>query len=80
MLLKLLVLGVFSTTAAATFNISNTLGDGMVLQRAPQSATVWGFGTAGAKVRGFALSLSSLQNHLTGNCYQPCAKGVPQSN
>eukprot|EP00937_MAST-01D_sp_MAST-1D-sp2_P006352 g6352.t1 len=28
----------------ASFNVSNTLGDGMVLQRAPKSAIVWGFG------------------------------------
>ena len=35
---------------AVAFNLSNTLGDGMVLQRAPQSAVVWGFGTPGAKI------------------------------
>jgi len=33
--------------ADAGFNISNTLGSGMVLQRAPQAAVVWGFGDAG---------------------------------
>ena len=27
----------------SAFNLSNTLGDGMVLQRAPQRAVVWGF-------------------------------------
>ena len=32
--------------AHATFNLSNTLGDGMVLQRAPHSAVVWGFAEA----------------------------------
>merc|ERR1711865_507625 len=34
--------------AAATFNLSNTLGDGMVLQRG--SAVVWGYGQPGATV------------------------------
>jgi len=34
--------------AAATFNLSNTLGDGMVLQRG--SAVVWGFGQPGATI------------------------------
>jgi hypothetical protein len=33
--------------ASATFNVSNTLGDSMVLQRAPKSAIVWGFGAPG---------------------------------
>ena len=32
------------------FNVSNTLGSGMVLQRAPQSAVVWGFGAPGVKI------------------------------
>ena len=35
-----------AATMAASFNLSNTLGDGMVLQRAPQHAVVWGFGLA----------------------------------
>ena len=38
------------TNTMASFNLSNTLGDGMVLQRAPKSAVVWGFGTPGAKI------------------------------
>jgi sialate O-acetylesterase len=49
--LALVAFGSIATASAAnTFRISNTLGDGMVLQRAPQSAMVWGFGTAGDKV------------------------------
>jgi hypothetical protein len=44
------VLSVVSTTAAAAFNLSNTLGDGMVLQRAPQQAVLWGFGAPGTKI------------------------------
>ena len=32
------------------FNLSNTLGHGMVLQRAPQQAVVWGFGDPGVKI------------------------------
>lgn len=45
---------------AATFNVSNTLGNGMVLQRfafdpsggsPPQQAVVWGFGTPGTQVK-----------------------------
>ena len=32
------------------FNISNTLSDHVVLQRAPQAAVVWGFGTQFAPV------------------------------
>jgi sialate O-acetylesterase len=39
-----------SALAARGFNLSNTLGDGMVLQRAPQAAIVWGFGAAGSSV------------------------------
>jgi hypothetical protein len=34
----------------AGFRLSNTLGDGMVLQRAPASAVVWGFGSPGLAV------------------------------
>ena len=37
------------TPVAASFNLSNTLGDGMVLQR-DVSAVVWGFGAVGAKI------------------------------
>jgi sialate O-acetylesterase len=33
-----------------TFRFANTQGDHMVLQQAPQQATIWGFGTAGASV------------------------------
>jgi hypothetical protein len=32
------------------FRFANTQGDHMVLQQAPQQATIWGFGTAGASV------------------------------
>lgn len=32
------------------FQLSNTLGDHMVLQRAPASSIVWGFGTPGSTV------------------------------
>ena len=35
---------------SASFNLSNTLGDGMVLQRAPQASVVWGFGMPGTKI------------------------------
>jgi sialate O-acetylesterase len=40
-----------SHMAAASFNLSNTLGDHMVLQRAPQSALLWGFGEPGLLVQ-----------------------------
>ena len=36
---------------AAPFAVSATLGDHMVLQRAPQSAAVWGFAPEGTVVR-----------------------------
>ena len=43
-----LVLVGLTMPISATFNLSNTLGDGMVLQREPQSAVVYGMGdTAG---------------------------------
>jgi len=69
-LLALLVLAACSATAsaaaaaaaAAAFNISNTLGDGMVLQREPQSAMVWGFGAPGATV---ATSMKGLPKPLS---------------
>ena len=35
---------------ATGFNLSNTLGSSMVLQRAPQSAMIWGFGEPGVVV------------------------------
>ena len=41
-LAALVLLAVPST---ASFNLSNTLGDGMVLQRAPKAAIVWDDGT-----------------------------------
>ena len=34
----------------SAFNVSNTLGDTMVLQRAPQQAVVWGQGDVGVTV------------------------------
>ena len=40
-----------AVATASSFNLSNTLGDGMVLQRAPQQAIVWGFGTPGAVIK-----------------------------
>jgi sialate O-acetylesterase len=45
-----IVLAYTLTLAAAAFNLSNTLGDSMVLQRAPQAAVVWGFGDAGSEI------------------------------
>ena len=36
--------------AAGTFNLSNTLGDHMVLQHGPRSAVVWGFGAPGLSI------------------------------
>ena len=39
----------FSPLLCGAFNLSNTLGDGMVLQRT-QAATVWGFGDPGVTV------------------------------
>ena len=51
---------------AVPFNLSNTLGDGMVLQRAPQSAVVWGFGTPGAKIS-LDFSGESLSAVVDGN-------------
>ena len=48
-LLSLVSLGCCDV-AFGVFRVSNTLGDGMVLQRAPSAAVVWGFGTPGASV------------------------------
>jgi hypothetical protein len=42
------------------FELSNTLGDDMVLQRAPKSAMVWGFARPGTVVR-TTLSNSTMQ-------------------
>jgi hypothetical protein len=42
-----MMMTLFATPMMGTFNLSNTLGDGMVLQRAPQQAIVWGFGAPG---------------------------------
>lgn len=39
-----------STTAAGNLTLSNALGDEMVLQRAPGTSVVWGFGTPGVAV------------------------------
>mmetsp|Transcript_20487 Transcript_20487/g.62479 ORF Transcript_20487/g.62479 Transcript_20487/m.62479 type:complete len:609 (-) Transcript_20487:572-2398(-) len=38
------------TLSYALLELSNTLGDGMVLQRAPYSALLWGFGSPGVAV------------------------------
>ena len=38
---------VVGPAAGSTFNVSNTLGDHMVLQRGPQQAVVWGMGVPG---------------------------------
>ena len=35
----------------AFFSLSNTLSSDMVLQRAPSSAVLWGFGTPGVVIR-----------------------------
>ena len=40
----------FVANTLGHFNLSNTLGHGMVLQRAPQQAVVWGFGEPGVKI------------------------------
>lgn len=50
MMLFAVLATVFVAPAAAAFNLSNTLGNGMVLQRAPQMAVVWGLGESGAKI------------------------------
>ena len=39
-----------SLAASGAFQLSNTLGDGMVLQRAPKAAVVFGLGTPGETV------------------------------
>lgn len=39
------------TSAPITFALSNSLGSNMILQRAPQSALVWGFAPAGAIIK-----------------------------
>ena len=44
--------------AVTGFSLSKTLGDSMVLQRAPKSAVVWGFAPAGTTVE------TSLNGHL----------------
>ena len=49
----------------AKIRLSNTLGDDMVLQRAPQSAIVWGFGTPGTEVSTTFLN-NVLPNVTTG--------------
>ena len=44
-----IMLALLMAPSAATFNLSNTLGDGMVLQRG-ESTVVWGFGDPGVQV------------------------------
>ena len=39
-----------ASASAGAFNLSNTLGNGMVLQRAPHAAVVWGFGVPGTTI------------------------------
>ena len=41
---------VLALTQVKAFNVSNTLGNGMVLQREPASAVVWGSATPGIAV------------------------------
>ena len=43
------MMAMLSPLLCGAFNLSNTLGDGMVLQRT-QAATVWGFGDPGVTV------------------------------
>ena len=41
----------FKDNGNGTFRFANTYGSNMVLQRAPLSANIWGFGEEGQKVR-----------------------------
>ena len=50
LLLRSTVLVLVSVAATHGFNVSNTLGDGMVLQRAPGQAVVYGMGSPGVVV------------------------------
>jgi sialate O-acetylesterase len=49
-MLALLGLLLFTSSSVEAFSLSNTLGDHMVLQRAPQQAVVWGFAASGVTV------------------------------
>lgn len=49
--LTLLVLLALIPESAAACTLSNVFGDHIVLQRAPTPASVWGFATAGTKVK-----------------------------
>jgi len=49
-MLALLVTFLLASSSVEAFSLSNTLGDHMVLQRAPQQAVVWGFAASGVNV------------------------------
>ena len=49
-LLRLLLLPALVAAAAPPFRFASTYADHMVLQRAPQPASIWGFGTPGQQV------------------------------
>ena len=60
-------LGCLWSLASAELRLSKTLGDGMVLQQAPASATVWGFASAGCVVNTtFAGQTYSTSTDATG--------------
>jgi hypothetical protein len=42
---------IMPSLAACNFSVSNVFGNSMVLQRAPQCAVVWGFGTEGVAIQ-----------------------------
>ena len=46
-----LVLFLDGSETAEVFRFSNTYGDHMVLQQAPQRPVIWGFGQVGQRVR-----------------------------
>ena len=50
--------------SAGAFNLSNTLGNGMVLQRAPHAAVVWGFGVPGTTIETRVSSGTSLSTKV----------------
>ena len=61
-----MVIAVFFASAqgsASEFNVSNTLGDRMVLQRSPQQAVVYGMGTPGTTVA-TAFAGTALTTHV----------------
>ena len=51
------------------FRLANYYGDGMVLQRGPQGAVVWGFGPKGSLVDAFLSDSERLQaTTVNGKC------------